>query len=73
MMKTAISDKQRKAWGDDIRQARRARNLTQEQLARLWGGTLSYVQKIEIGAKGNAETYEALMALLDPPRRKKAS
>ena len=57
-------EQQRRTWGNAIRKARKEKGWTQEELAHEWGNTLSYVQKIETGQKGNAETCRDLLALI---------
>lgn len=69
-----ITEQQRRQWGNAIRRARQAKGLTQDELAQEWENTLSYIQKIETGAKGNRHTYRDLIELIDKlPRRRKAS
>lgn len=73
-MVTLTNEQKRKRWGRLIREARLKKGLSQEELAREWGNTLSYLQKVETGTKGNEETYAALIEVLSKiDGRKKAS
>jgi len=59
---------ERKKWGAVVKKARMRKGLSQEEMARAWGHTLSYVQKIEVGQKGNEDTCRDLLELLDEQR-----
>jgi transcriptional regulator with XRE-family HTH domain len=68
MMKLSI-EQQREKWAAQIQAARRDRGISQEELSRLSGFSLSYIQKIENAVKGSEAVVVEILALL----RKKAS
>ena len=69
-------DHQREKWAAAVQTARTKAGLSQEELARRSGWSLSYIQKIENAVKGSAEIVAELLAVLEsesPSKRKKAS
>jgi len=69
-MVNALTQEDHKAkWGAAIREARKSKGLSQEGLAHRSGYTLSYIQKIETGAKGTQETFDELMKVVRSHKR----
>ena len=68
-MKQMTIEQQREKWAAQIQAARHDRGISQEELSRISGLSLSYIQKIENATKGTEAIVADLLALL----RKKAS
>lgn len=63
---------QRKQWAQIVKDRRRKRNLSQEDLARKGVCSLSYIQKIENAVRGNQEIVDALLAAMKNGKRRTA-
>ncbi len=57
-----VIDEQKQEWARLVREKRRAKGLTQEQLAIGSGFSLSYLQKIENGVVASQEAVDAFLA-----------
>jgi len=73
-MAKSTTTQQRERWAASIQAARRRKNISQEELARLSGLSLSYIQKIENAMKGHQPTVAALLEVLaKAPKKKEAA
>lgn len=73
-MPLVITLEQRQEWAQIIRDKRKAKGLTQEQLASLsplYG--LSYLQKIENAADGSEKSFHHFSELLTKQRKRKTA
>lgn len=57
--------KAQKKWARTIRARRDAKGITQEELASASRYTLSYVQKIEVAAKGSTKAFDELIGVIE--------